>query len=66
MFITNSTAQVLFVRMGIQPVGGCGGSGAPRRHYSTNKEVLQRLAPKHRIAAIILKWRKLNTALSVS
>uniref|UniRef100_F1KT71 DNA-directed DNA polymerase n=1 Tax=Ascaris suum TaxID=6253 RepID=F1KT71_ASCSU len=59
-------ANVLFVRMGIQPVSGCGGSGAPRRHYSTNKEVLQRLAPKHRIAAIILKWRKLNTALSSS
>uniref|UniRef100_A0A915BT89 DNA-directed DNA polymerase n=1 Tax=Parascaris univalens TaxID=6257 RepID=A0A915BT89_PARUN len=59
-------ANVLFVRMGIQPVSGCGGSGVPRRHYSTNKEVLQRLAPRHRIAAIVLKWRKLNNALSSS
>ncbi|VDM46439.1 unnamed protein product [Toxocara canis] len=60
-------ANVLFVRMCIPPVGATGGNSCiGRRHYSTNKNVLHQLAKQHPIAGVILKWRKLNTALSSS
>uniref|UniRef100_A0A915PPE7 DNA-directed DNA polymerase n=1 Tax=Setaria digitata TaxID=48799 RepID=A0A915PPE7_9BILA len=54
-------SQVLFVRLRIPPPNISTG-----RHYSTNKMVLQRLAPKYPIVNLILDWRRMNTALTAS
>ncbi|VDM15549.1 unnamed protein product [Wuchereria bancrofti] len=52
---------VLFVRLQIPPPNASTG-----RHYSTNKIVLQQLAPKYPIISLILEWRRINTALTTS
>ncbi|VDK76979.1 unnamed protein product [Onchocerca ochengi] len=54
-------SQVLFVRLQIPPPNLSTG-----RHYSTNKIVLQQLAPKYPIVNLILEWRRINTALTTS
>ncbi|VDM09758.1 unnamed protein product [Wuchereria bancrofti] len=54
-------SQVLFVRLQIPPPNASTG-----RHYSTNKIVLQQLAPKYPIISLILEWRRINTALTVN
>uniref|UniRef100_A0A158R5I3 DNA-directed DNA polymerase n=1 Tax=Syphacia muris TaxID=451379 RepID=A0A158R5I3_9BILA len=57
-------ANVLFVRMKLPLVDSV--SKTAKKHFSTNKAVLEKLAVKYEIAEIILKWRKMNTALSLS
>nr|CTP81931.1 Bm6150 [Brugia malayi] len=54
-------SQILFVRLQIPPPNASTG-----RHYSTNKIVLQQLAPKYPIISLILEWRRINTALTTS
>ncbi|KAL4003532.1 DNA polymerase A family protein [Acanthocheilonema viteae] len=54
-------SQILFVRLQIPPP-----NISTARHYSTNKIVLQQLAPKHSIINLILEWRRMNTALTTS
>uniref|UniRef100_A0A0R3RJA9 POLAc domain-containing protein n=1 Tax=Elaeophora elaphi TaxID=1147741 RepID=A0A0R3RJA9_9BILA len=54
-------SQILFVRLQIPPPNASTG-----RHYSTNKIVLQQLAPKYPIIKLILEWRRINTALLTS
>lgn len=53
--------QILFVRLQIPPPSISAG-----RHYSTSKIALQQLAPKYPIISLILEWRRINTALTVS
>jgi len=60
-FNVNSTQQladVLFNRLGIPPVK------KTKTGYSTDEEVLQRLAPEHEIAAKVLEYRGLQKKLN--
>ncbi|EJD75272.1 DNA polymerase I [Loa loa] len=54
-------SQILFVRLQIPPPNLSTG-----RHYSTNKFVLQQLAPNYPIINLILEWRRISTALTTS
>uniref|UniRef100_A0A0M3IZB1 DNA polymerase nu (inferred by orthology to a human protein) n=1 Tax=Anisakis simplex TaxID=6269 RepID=A0A0M3IZB1_ANISI len=71
-------ANVLFVRMRIPPLIASSSSTkndlntntrtntSRSSHYSTNKTVLKQLSKQYPICGVILKWRRLNTALLTS
>lgn len=55
---TKQLAQVLFEEMGLPT------RKRTKTGYSTASDVLQRLVPKHPIAAVILQWRQVSKLIS--
>uniref|UniRef100_A0A914VNS4 DNA-directed DNA polymerase n=1 Tax=Plectus sambesii TaxID=2011161 RepID=A0A914VNS4_9BILA len=59
----SAVANVLFSRLGLAHPGGM---STAKRHYATNRTVLEQLSKSHRLPAVILEWRQLNNALDTA